>query len=62
LWPITGVAARRAGSYRHAFARRGVQLTTADTLIAAVARTARATLVTRNRKDFPMNDILVHPL
>jgi len=46
-----------AGDYRRSFARRGIQLSTQDTLIAAVAHHHGATLVTRNRKDFPMDDV-----
>lgn len=58
-WPIGEVVARRAGKYRYDFARRGVPISTADALIAAVARARSAVLVTRNNRDFPMTDIQV---
>jgi predicted nucleic acid-binding protein len=53
-WPITLAAARQAGVWRHDFARRGVALSTADTLVAAVAGDLGARLVTDNPKDYPM--------
>ncbi len=53
-WPITLAAARQAGLWRHEFARRGVALSTPDTLVAAVASDQRALLVTDNPKDYPM--------
>lgn len=56
-WSITYDDAMQAGTYRHLFARRGIQLSTQDTLIAAVARRVGATIVTENLKDFPMDDI-----
>jgi predicted nucleic acid-binding protein len=49
--------AELAGNYRRSFARRGIELSTQDTLIAAVASHHGATLVTRNFKDFPMDDV-----
>lgn len=58
-WGITRAAALAAGSYRFAFARQGTPLSTADTLIAAVAARHRATILTRNSKDFPMDDVPV---
>jgi predicted nucleic acid-binding protein len=51
--------ARRAGKYRYDLARRGVQISATDALIAAVARDRAAVLVTRNVRDFPMADIHV---
>lgn len=48
-----------SGTYRYDFARRGRQIALGDSLIAAVARRAGATVVTSNVKDFPMEDIQV---
>lgn len=48
-----------AAAYRLDFRRRGVQLQTADSLVAACARTIGADLLTSNLKDFPMTDIRV---
>lgn len=52
-WPISPHAAIRAGEYRFALARRGRTVGVADALNAAVAWEMRATIVTRNGKDYP---------
>lgn len=49
----------RAGSWRRAFASRGVTLSQPDCLIAAAALTAGAVLATGNPKDFPQEQIRV---
>ncbi len=56
---ITRRTAKMAGEYRHRFSRRGISLTTADTLLAATAVAEAATLITANAKDFPMRDLNV---
>lgn len=48
---------RQAGLWRYQFARRGVQLTAPDCLIAATAYHHRATLVTGNTRHFPMSEL-----
>lgn len=55
--------AQEAGRYRYEFARKGIALSTADTLIAATAIDQDAILITANTKDFPMEEIklLEHP-
>lgn len=58
-WDISPTAAKRAGSYRYEFARRGIQLATPDTLQAALAVDRDASLVTRNVRDFPMTDLKI---
>jgi predicted nucleic acid-binding protein len=55
-------ATARAGIARYAFARRGQQIHTPDALIAAVAGTHGAILITENPKDFPMADITLMSL
>ena len=62
-YDISVAAAKEAGSYRHDYARRGIALSVADTLIAATAIDQGAILVTANPKDFPMEEIqlLEHP-
>lgn len=55
-------AARQAGMWRYEFRSRGIQLTTTDSLIAAVAFDLQATLVTGNVRHFPMPDIILLPL
>ena len=56
---LTVEMGHKAGEYRWDFARVGRQLTTADMLNAGAAHLLRATLVTRNRRHFPMTDITV---
>jgi predicted nucleic acid-binding protein len=56
---IGGPAGWQAGEWRRAFAARGVTLYQADCLVAAVAATHGATLVTGNPKDFPMDGLTV---
>lgn len=57
FWDVTRRIAIQAGIYRYHHARLGMTLSTTDTLIAAVAVSFGATLVTRNIKDFPMNGL-----
>lgn len=60
--PTTEAAAQQSGIWRYAFARRGVTLSTTDTLIAAVAAEHGASIVTGNVRDYPMTGITVIPL
>jgi tRNA(fMet)-specific endonuclease VapC len=62
LWPISLAAAKQAGRFRYDFARQGVSLSTTDTLVAAVTREQRATIVMGNIKDYPMDEISLLPL
>jgi predicted nucleic acid-binding protein len=48
---------RQAGLWRYEFARRGVQLSAPDCLIAATAHYHRATLITGNTRHFPMTEL-----
>jgi predicted nucleic acid-binding protein len=59
FWEITRPIAIQAGIFRYHHARLGVTLSTTDTLIAAVAVSVGAIVVTRNIKDFPMNEVSV---
>jgi predicted nucleic acid-binding protein len=61
-WDIDPVAARQAGHYRYSYKRRGIQLSAPDTLIAALAVSRDATLITANVRDFPMPEIKLLPL
>jgi predicted nucleic acid-binding protein len=54
--------ARRAGCLRFEWARQGVTLSLADTLIAATALEHDLTLITVNRKHFPMPELSLHAL
>lgn len=53
-WEIAPETAIQAGHYRFSFARRGRTIHTPDALSAAVAWRMRATVITRNVKDFPV--------
>ena len=55
-------AAVRAGQWRYAYARRGIALPVYDALIAAVAYSAGATIVTGNIRDYPMPEVSLLPL
>ncbi|MGD9894988.1 MAG: type II toxin-antitoxin system VapC family toxin, partial [Dehalococcoidia bacterium] len=55
-------AARRAGDWRGAYRSQGIQLSTTDCLIAAVAVEHGATLVTANVRHFPMPELTLQPL
>jgi tRNA(fMet)-specific endonuclease VapC len=61
LWPISLAAAKQAGRFRYDYRRRGMTLSATDTLVAAVALEQRATLVTNNVKDYPMDEIALLP-
>ena len=56
-WEMTRDVARLAGNYRYDYARLGQQLSTADTLLAALAVIREAILVTSNERHFPMPDV-----
>ncbi len=57
FYDVSLAAAKEAGRYQYEFARRGIALSTADTLIAATAIAEDAILITANTKDFPMEEI-----
>jgi predicted nucleic acid-binding protein len=54
--------AQRAGALRYEWARKGITLALTDTMIAATALQYGLTLITDNRKDFPMPELTIHPL
>ena len=56
-WDITPEAAMRAGSDRYFFARQGRTISTQDSLVAAVAVTVGATILTSNVKEFPLPEV-----
>ena len=61
-WDIGPTVAKLAGYYRYAYSREGVQLSTPDALLAALAVGQEAYLVTGNVKDFPMPELKLEPL
>ena len=56
-YPINGSIARRAGSLKAGFAKRGQTLALADMIVAATALEHQLTLITDPRKDFPIPEI-----
>ncbi len=54
FYPISYEASIQAGKWRASFRTRGIQLSTTDTLIAAVASEVGAIVLTSNVKHFPM--------
>jgi len=55
--PITRAAARRAGTMKRDWSRKGRTLTLADTLVAAVALENDCHVVADNGRDFPMPEV-----
>ncbi len=60
--PTGPSAARQAGRWRYEYARRGSALGVADALIAAAAHACGATLITGNRRHYPMAEVGILPL
>jgi predicted nucleic acid-binding protein len=60
--PIRWEAAKLAGDLKREWARKGKTLTLTDMTIAAVCLTEGLTLVTGNRKHFPMPELSLYPL
>jgi predicted nucleic acid-binding protein len=61
-YPITEAIARRAGSLKSAWTRRGKTLSLADMIVAATSLEHGLLLMTDNRKDFPLPELKFHPL
>jgi len=61
-WTIPEAIAKQAGTYRFHFARRGVQLSVTDMILAAHAVSRDATLITAHVKDFPMPELKLLPI
>lgn len=60
--PATASIADQAGRWIYQHARRGVQLSFPDALIAATAMARDLTLVTTNARHFPQKGLQVYPL
>jgi predicted nucleic acid-binding protein len=57
--PVDAAIAEQAGRWIYQYARQGVQLSFPDALIAATALVEELTLVTTNRRHFPMPELTV---
>ncbi|MFN8493471.1 MAG: type II toxin-antitoxin system VapC family toxin [Caldilineaceae bacterium] len=60
--PVNQFIADQAGRWIYQYARRGLQLTLADALIAATAHMEQLTLVTTNTRHFPMPELKLRTL
>jgi predicted nucleic acid-binding protein len=60
--PISYEASVQAGKWRAEYRSRGIQLSTTDALVAAVAADLGAIVVTSNVKHYPMPVRLIDPL
>jgi predicted nucleic acid-binding protein len=56
-YDLTATSARRAGALKQQWAGKGRTLTLADMIVAAIALERDCTLMTDNRKDFPMEEL-----
>jgi predicted nucleic acid-binding protein len=61
-YALTRTAGQLAGTLKNKWARKGRTLTLADAIVAAVALEQGCTLMTDNRKDFPMPELQHYPL
>ena len=61
-FPLSAIIARRAGALRNAYGRGGHTLSLADMIVAATALEHGLTLMTDNRKDFPVPELQFYPL
>lgn len=60
-WEATHDTARIAGMYRFDYARKGITLATTDALVAAIAVSRGAVLVTSNARHYPMKELQLLP-
>lgn len=56
-YPTTAAVARHAGMLKFAYSQKGKTLSLSDMIVAATALTHSASLMTDNRKDFPLPDL-----
>ncbi len=62
FYPINEPIARRAGTLKSVASQKGKTLSLSDMLVAATALEHHLTLITDNRKDFPVPGLTFHPL
>jgi predicted nucleic acid-binding protein len=58
--PVSKEIAQRAGEWRQEYKKRGLQLSTPDTVIAATAFLQDFCLVTKNTRDYPMPELRLY--
>lgn len=59
---LTANAGRLAGTLKNKWGKKGRTITIADAIVAAIAFERGFTLMTDNRKDFPMPELELYPL
>jgi predicted nucleic acid-binding protein len=59
---LTASSGRLAGMLKNTWARKGRTLSLSDAIIAAIAIENECSLITDNRKDFPMPELNLYPL
>ncbi len=62
FYELSETSARLAGRLKNTWARKGHTLTLADAIVAATAIERGCSLLTDNRKDFPMPEVQLYPL
>ena len=61
-YAITERIARKAGTLKRDFRQQGITLSLTDMIVAATAMEENLTLMTDNRRDFPMPELKLYPL
>jgi predicted nucleic acid-binding protein len=61
-YPTTRAIARHAGMLKSSYSQLGKTLSLLDMMVAATALTHGCSLMTDNRKDFPLDKLTFHPL
>jgi predicted nucleic acid-binding protein len=61
-YDLTAHAGRMAGRLKNKWAKKGRTIAIADAAVAAIALERDCTLMTDNRKDFPMPELELYPL
>lgn len=59
---LTASSGKRAGVLKKNWAQKGRTLSLADAIVAAIAIDHTCELMTDNRKDFPMSELILYPL
>ena len=62
FYPVTFPVARLAGLLKREYGRQGITLAIGDVTVAAVALLNHLTLITDNRKHYPMKELSLYPL
>jgi predicted nucleic acid-binding protein len=62
FFPVTFAVASLAGLLKRDHVKKGITLAATDVTIAAVAIHNQLTLITDNRKHYPMKELILYPL